>query len=480
MRVFSPYLLTLLLSLFTFHSVQAAQSYRLTVKTTPSNAKVTIWNIKKSFKQGMRLKPGRYDLQVHKAGYKAQRRWITIRHKNRTLRIKLKSKTGKSTSKSNKSGNKKKYPLKLKITPPDAKVQIMNIAPAFKQGILLAPGKYQLKISHPNYKTLNKNIKIKRKALHLKLKLLPIKNAVAPKLQSTESNDEGKSYALFISALPPGTDIIIFNIKPTFYQGIKLQPGRYDIQISSPSYQTRRRWIEIIDQDVYLDINLESLVKADAEALEIAYRQNQRQYQDIVTIKKSDKLNMTTKNVMTALEDKTKPDQIVHINITPADASLHLLNYSAKFEQGMLLPPGNYHLSVAKKGYPTRLQWFEVKDQALNLEIVLSQKQQCFYSKIQAGSAENRTEMTRLLQLQFYGNTVEGLYSTRMLPDGKAKRYRLFGKQLNDHLELISTIYYGKESAELHSQIRFRAKQAIMAFDGQQYILTTMKCPKSN
>ena len=189
MRVLSSYLLAIGLGLFIFQPLaQAAQTYRLSVKAIPSNAKITIWNIKIPFKQNMRLAPGRYDLQVHKAGYKAYRGWVTIKNKSRHIKIKLLPK-GKQIQQKNNAANT--YPLHVNVTPADAKVQVMNIMPKFRQGMDLKPGSYDLKISHPKYKTLYKTVRVKS-STKIGLTLEPIDAS------ATENSVEKLKFALFI------------------------------------------------------------------------------------------------------------------------------------------------------------------------------------------------------------------------------------------------------------------------------------------
>ena len=45
----------------------------------------------------------------------------------------------------------KNYPFTVQTVPKNAVVKIMNIKPAYRRGMLLAPGKYHLKVSAPNH-----------------------------------------------------------------------------------------------------------------------------------------------------------------------------------------------------------------------------------------------------------------------------------------------------------------------------------------
>lgn len=47
------------------------------------------------------------------------------------------------------------------------------------------------------------------------------------------------------------------NIKPKFSQGIELEPGKYNIETTSPGYAKDLRWIEITENgDFKLSVTL--------------------------------------------------------------------------------------------------------------------------------------------------------------------------------------------------------------------------------
>lgn len=50
---------------------------------------------------------------------------------------------------------------------------------------------------------------------------------------------------LFVKTSPDSARVRILNIKPKFYQGIVLEPGKYHIEVSAIGYKTHRKWIEI-------------------------------------------------------------------------------------------------------------------------------------------------------------------------------------------------------------------------------------------
>lgn len=62
--------------------------YLLTINVVPSNARVRIMNIKPKYYDGIKLKQGKYYIEVSKRGYKTITKWINL-NKDRNLNIKL-------------------------------------------------------------------------------------------------------------------------------------------------------------------------------------------------------------------------------------------------------------------------------------------------------------------------------------------------------------------------------------------------------
>lgn len=48
---------------------------------------------------------------------------------------------------------------------------------------------------------------------------------------------------LYVETSPENSKIRILNIRPKFYQGIKLEPGKYHIEVSATGYSTKKKWI---------------------------------------------------------------------------------------------------------------------------------------------------------------------------------------------------------------------------------------------
>jgi len=234
--------------------VHAAKEYRLYISPTPRDANIKILNIKPKFRQGIRLPSGRYDVLVTKTGYHSRRFWVKISNRSRRILVTLKPK--KST----------KARLFIRTHPPQARVKILNIKPTFQQGIRLAPGTYQIEVSHPQFVTQRKKIHLKRKDLRLSIQLeveenveqmlrhLPIEEKIS-KYAETELTMVDK-YALYVTTEPPDTDISLLNTRIAFQQGILLPSGLYQLKIAKRGYTPRIHWVEIQAQELRVHVRL--------------------------------------------------------------------------------------------------------------------------------------------------------------------------------------------------------------------------------
>ncbi|MCO1333527.1 bifunctional serine/threonine-protein kinase/formylglycine-generating enzyme family protein [Microbulbifer sp. OS29] len=62
--------------------------------------------------------------------------------------------------------------------------------------------------------------------------------------------------ALTVISQPSDTRVRIMNIGPRYHPGIRLDPGRYDIEISKPGFTAVRQWVSIEQEDLKLEVVL--------------------------------------------------------------------------------------------------------------------------------------------------------------------------------------------------------------------------------
>ncbi|WP_444943990.1 bifunctional serine/threonine-protein kinase/formylglycine-generating enzyme family protein [Microbulbifer sp. ZKSA006] len=69
--------------------VEQPPLYSLTINTEPADARVRIMNIAPRYQPGIELSPGRYDVEVSRAGFSKVRQWVSIEAENLEVELKL-------------------------------------------------------------------------------------------------------------------------------------------------------------------------------------------------------------------------------------------------------------------------------------------------------------------------------------------------------------------------------------------------------
>ncbi len=69
---------------------------------------------------------------------------------------------------------------------------------------------------------------------------------------------EETATSLTVITTPDDARVRIMNIKPVYQDGIELDEGKYDIEVSKPGYLTYRKWVEVNKKTV-LTVELDSV-----------------------------------------------------------------------------------------------------------------------------------------------------------------------------------------------------------------------------
>lgn len=75
-----------------------------------------------------------------------------------------------------------------------------------------------------------------------------------------------KYYSLNIKTSPSNAKIRIMNIRPKYTQGIKLESGKYHVNISKKGYYTVDKWVEITDGN----LNITETLKKKKKTAEVS------------------------------------------------------------------------------------------------------------------------------------------------------------------------------------------------------------------
>lgn len=70
--------------------------------------------------------------------------------------------------------------------------------------------------------------------------------------------EEMPATSLTVVTTPNDARVRIMNIKPVYEDGIELDDGKYDIEVTKPGYLTYRKWI-VVDKKTILTVDLDSI-----------------------------------------------------------------------------------------------------------------------------------------------------------------------------------------------------------------------------
>jgi len=166
------------------------QGFGLTVEVEPADATVKILNIKPRYRAGMKLKPGRYEVQVTRDGYKARRQWVEIGDGDRVVSIRL---------------EKLAHSLTVTTTPSNATVQFIGLERSYRHGMELTPGWYEVEVSSKGYNSQRKRFEIEAE---------PKRVVVVLQKQQVRKNYEPEMVAVAGGCFQMGSDSGRSNEKP--------------------------------------------------------------------------------------------------------------------------------------------------------------------------------------------------------------------------------------------------------------------------
>lgn len=230
---------------------------RLYVKTDPDQATVKLLGIDPKFKQGIKLPPGPYRIQVSKEGYQTTEIMADVyADKDTRVSITLVSDTpepaafppaavadGKTVSA---PAGKQKERLYVVSIPADAQIRVLNIAPKFQQGIEVGSGKFEVEVSAEGYEVQVRMVEVP-KGRHIAAGFdlrSPEQRAKAaqtdpeavaqtettPPLPSPDALAPDKGQ-LFVDVDVADAVITLPDLQQSFVQGLELPPGSYRIDV---------------------------------------------------------------------------------------------------------------------------------------------------------------------------------------------------------------------------------------------------------
>ena len=206
----------------------------LTVQSAPGDAQVRILNIRPRYRHGMSLPAGFYHMQVSKEAFETKQCWAEVKDADLLLDIPLKPLAPGDL-----------FALTIKPQPADAHVKLLYTDIPYRPGVLLTPGSYQVEVSRKGYKTEKIPLTLQRENREISVVLKELTLNARP--------------TLTVVPVLKKASIRIINATVPYRPGLPMVPGKYLVEVAKPGFKTQRRWVELSEQDLKIEIEMEDL-----------------------------------------------------------------------------------------------------------------------------------------------------------------------------------------------------------------------------
>ena len=354
---------------------EPTQSYGLTVRAEPASASIRLLNSATPYQPGVRLPPGDYEIEVSQAGYAPRREALKIVDRDVAVTVTL---------------DKAKYGLTVRTEPADAQIRLLDAALAYRPGVELTPGDYQIEVTKPGYAPRTFPIRIVDSALTVPVTL--------------EKQAEPAQYRLTVQTDPPQATVKLLNLKTPYQPGLALAPGRYTVEVSQAGYATQRLTVTLADSDVAVPVTLSKVpepvqpaqyrltVRADPASAKIRLLGVKAAYKPGVALApgrytvevsqagyETQRLTVTLADsdmtVPVTLAKQPEPERYrLTVRTDPADARVRLLGTSTTYRPGVALAPGSYTVEVSRSGYDAQRLTVRIADGDVTVPVALAKQ----------------------------------------------------------------------------------------------------------
>jgi hypothetical protein len=350
-------------------------TYALTVKTDPADAGVRLLNAATPYQPGVRLQPGDYDIEVTKPGYVARKQSVRIGDRDVTITVGL---------------EKAKFGLMVRPEPADAQIRLLDSSTAYKPGVALAPGSYEVEVTREGYLSSRFPVRIVDGEV-----TVPVTLEKAPPPRQD-------LYRLTVLVDPSQAAVRLLNSKTPYQPGVQLPPGDYQLEVTLAGYQPARMSVRIANSDILLPVGLKKIeqpaayrltVQPDPSTAQVRLVDSSTAYQPGVALAPG---NYTIEITQSGYEPAWMTVQIANSDVTvpvkltrkaeepvkpasyrltvltdPANARVRLLGIKTAYKPGVFLPPGAYTVEVAQRGYETKQIPVRIADSDVTTPITL-------------------------------------------------------------------------------------------------------------
>ncbi|MEO5340435.1 MAG: hypothetical protein H7837_07965 [Magnetococcus sp. MYC-9] len=390
----------------------------LTVLPNPADAQVRILNIRPPYTPGMRLQPGRYHLEVTRAGYRPGREWVTVQDGDVKLSVALTPESspvtvreqtptapalspsagaaaGKGEVVKQTVGAGRGAPLsavsssptRQTVTEPAGKTAAAlgkevtaESAPtvAASPPVVSAPTSVAVSppvVSAPTSVAVSPPVVLAPTAVRAPLVAVPApvgersgeggrretpsttepRRPTVHKGAATQPTGvEPGRQTVTIQADPVDARIKIMDIVPPYQPGMPLKPGTYRVEVSRPGYETRQLQVKVGREEIRLPV---VLAKKQASA-KPAVAARAEESMEACPVARQPAMNKPRQYALTVQSD-------------PGDARIQILHHKTPYRPGIALAPGRYPLRIAREAFKTRQCMAEIVDRDLDLAVAL-------------------------------------------------------------------------------------------------------------
>lgn len=157
--------------------------------------------------------------------------------------------------------------LTIKPTPKQAQVQLLGQAARYSSGMRLPPGRYQVRVTHPDYLPVTRWVTLGAQDQTLVITLKP-KPKPEPEVRSPEP------HRLTVVTDPPGAQVILSDTEASYGQaGALLLPGTYRLEVWLPGHVIQALELTMPEADHVLTVKLEPVPPPVLPALDALHPQ---------------------------------------------------------------------------------------------------------------------------------------------------------------------------------------------------------------
>lgn len=227
---------------------EAQQMGRLFVKAVPEGSAIRLLEDGAVFKQGIKLNPGEYTIEVSRKGYQSTTLKAEVfENKDTRVSITLISDTPlppdfppaelEDEKIATSPAGEAKEQIYVVTKPENATVRILNIVPKFDQGLEVGHGTYEVEVSHDKYETQVRMVEVPQgKHVAVGFDLRPPEERLRKKNTPSAAQDrpllsDAAKGQLFVETNVEDPSISLMDLNKSFEQGMELAPGTYRIEV---------------------------------------------------------------------------------------------------------------------------------------------------------------------------------------------------------------------------------------------------------